>query len=89
MIYTDKKGVKHDEYKYSLSSCALCLNCKHFLETGSTPPTCAAFPDGISEDVWNGTVKHIKPIKGDRGIFYSEAIIEESKDMPALLYDDH
>ncbi len=42
----------------------VCDFCKH--ETGHR--TCAAFPDQIPDEIWNGENKHAKPYQGDHGI---------------------
>jgi hypothetical protein len=49
----------------------ICPYCKHTLENTNT--RCAAFPDGIPQDVLVTRVNHRKPVEGDHGIqFESE-----------------
>jgi hypothetical protein len=36
--------------------------------------TCAAFPDGIPEEVLEGKIDHSKPYKGDHGFQYQPLI---------------
>lgn len=45
-----------------------CIICKHFISHGC----CKAFPDGIPPQIWLGEVTHSKPLKGDRGIIFTE-----------------
>ena len=48
----------------------LCPGCTRFIrsETRSRPPTCAAFPDGIPEDIYPGGFDHRQEHPGDHGI---------------------
>lgn len=48
-----------------------CLSCKHYTKF-SVPPTCAAFPRGIPEEILNGKDDHKRPFRGDNGIQYEE-----------------
>ena len=48
-----------------------CMDCKHFINEKGTP-RCAAFPDGIPEEIWMGEVDHVKPYKGDGGIQFEK-----------------
>lgn len=36
--------------------------------TGTTGPSCAAFPDGIPDQVWSNQVDHREPLPGDHGL---------------------
>ena len=47
----------------------ICLLCKHYRQAQDwgEPNTCAAFPDGIPEDIELGGFDHRKPFEGDRG----------------------
>ena len=53
-----------------------CMLCKHY-RRGTT---CAAFPDGIPEDVWSAYVRHDKPLPGQGNdiVFERRAPAEES-----------
>lgn len=42
----------------------LCRKCKHWYGWN----TCAAFPNGMPDDIWTGKVKHTRPYPGDNGI---------------------
>jgi len=44
----------------------VCTYCTHL--TSGPEQKCAAFPDGIPKDIWNGDNKHKKPVPGDHGI---------------------
>ena len=87
MIWTDKKGVRHSDYHVSCVTCAICMDCKHFKEMGNMKPICSAFPQGIPEAVWTGTLLHTIPVKGDHGFQYEKVEIEDT-DLPELLYDE-
>lgn len=54
---------------------------------GNMKPICSAFPQGIPEAVWTGTLLHTIPVKGDHGFQYEKAEIEDT-DLPELLYDE-
>ena len=46
-----------------------CVDCKHFnRDMKSSGLTCAAFPDGIPEEILTGEHDHTKPYPGDHGI---------------------
>ncbi len=52
----------------------LCFKCKHLdkeqQETWGC--SCAAFPDGISDEIFAEKVEHIAPYEGDHGIQYAD-----------------
>jgi hypothetical protein len=55
--------------KYALSP--VCMYCKNLnLEV---PGTCAAFPDGIPDEIYSGRDKHTSPFPGDHGIRFERA----------------
>lgn len=50
-----------------------CLACKHWFspldrEGDDETQTCAAFPDGIPDDIWWNRADHRQPYDGDNGI---------------------
>ena len=49
-----------------------CLTCQHFtdgsIEDGR--PRCAAFPEGVPEEIWKARNDHSEPFPGDHGIQY-------------------
>lgn len=47
-----------------------CFNCQH-LFTDRPSIACAAFPDGVPEDILTGEVSHHTPHDGDGGILYA------------------
>jgi excisionase family DNA binding protein len=44
----------------------LCYDCNYFHAVSSR--TCGAFPEGIPDELWVGTIKHDKAYPGDHGI---------------------
>lgn len=60
----------------------LCLACQHYWREESKRSgrkVCAAFPDGIPEEIWERIVDHKQPYPGDHGIQYElrEGLAEE------------
>lgn len=45
----------------------ICVVCVH-LNVGTR--TCAAYPQRIPEEIWDGRVSHREPYEGDQGIQY-------------------
>ena len=43
------------------------------MASGATGPFCAAFPDGIPEDIWTNQFDHRQPHKGDHGLQWQQA----------------
>ena len=52
------------EYRYFGSS-PICRDCRHRIGYGDL--NCAAFPDRIPEEIWNGERDHNSPFPCDRG----------------------
>jgi len=47
-----------------------CLICRHLLDLEAG--TCAAFPSGVPESLWYGTVNHRTPYPGDGGMMFEK-----------------
>ena len=45
-----------------------CLDCQHFLWRRLGQDCCGAFPDGIPDEIWLGSIDHCLPHAGDHGI---------------------
>ena len=52
------------------STSATCRHCRHLQHPARR--TCAAFPDGIPNDLWWAYRGHREPFPGDQGIQYEE-----------------
>lgn len=48
----------------------VCTYCRHrrCAEVGTGPQICAAFPEGIPYEIWDGCNKHLEPYPGDHGV---------------------
>lgn len=50
----------------------LCQACRH--HTPGQSLSCAAYPDGIPEDILSGNIRHIIPRPGDHGIQFGKLV---------------
>jgi len=64
------------------STSATCRHCRHLLLPARR--TCAAFPEGIPDELWWATRGHREPYPGDQGIQYEE---HPFVDPPASYYE--
>jgi excisionase family DNA binding protein len=48
------------------SSAPLCYDCNYFHDVNSR--RCDAFPEGVPDEIWFGTIRHNKPYPGDHDI---------------------
>lgn len=53
----------------TIGAAPICVDCVHFI-TGDDKEglRCAAYPDGIPDEILFGDADHTKPYKGDNGI---------------------
>ncbi len=71
------------EFRYFGSS-PVCHECRHRIGYGDL--ACAAFPDRIPEEIWNGQRNHNAPYPGDHGIQFepmTEADRERNRQLAA------
>ena len=66
----DDREIFRDVF-YSVTS--KCMECKNLTDQGGG--LCRAFPapDGIPEDILDGTTQHDHPIDGDHGVMFDQA----------------
>ena len=64
----------------------ICLGCRHYDRTAPGPGIrCAAFPDGVPEEIFLSGADHREPFDGDRGIQF-EPIDDEAVAYAELLF---
>jgi hypothetical protein len=62
------------EFRY-VGTSPVCEDCRHRIGFGRL--ACAAFPDRIPEQIWNGERDHRTPFPGDRGIRFEPMSAED------------
>jgi hypothetical protein len=61
-----------------------CLECRWY-NVLSYPPSCAAFPDGIPNDIWHCEHDHASEYPGDGGIRFEQITEDEREERLELL----
>jgi len=51
----------------------ICLFCKHYHQANQEANTCAAYPDGIPQEIILCSADHRRPYEGDNGLRFSPA----------------
>lgn len=51
-----------------------CISCHWYIGDIGTDLACAAFPEGIPDGIFLGTIDHRLPYPGDMGIRWSESL---------------
>ena len=57
------------------SATPLCYDCNYFHAVNSR--ACDAFPEGIPDEIWTGTIKHDNPYPGDHSIQFTPKFLNE------------
>ncbi len=68
-------GVIDDSELHYVGSSPVCEGCRHRVGFGRL--SCAAFPERIPIEIWNGRHDHRAPYLGDRGIQYEPMTPED------------
>jgi hypothetical protein len=66
-----------DSDRYYFGSSPVCRECRHRI--GADHLACAAFPDRIPREIWNGERNHNSPYPGDNGIRF-EPMTDEDRE---------
>lgn len=70
-----KDGVVLDDEIHALPAISpQCVTCAHL--TSGVDRQCAAYPEGIPDEVWTGLISHKRPYQGDNGIHYQRKVLE-------------
>jgi hypothetical protein len=65
-----------------------CRNCRHLdwvPRDYRFHATCAAFPEGVPIEIWNGDHDHRSPFPGDRGVHYA-AMTEDDEQIREIYH---
>lgn len=60
-------------FPHSQPTQSSCTTCKHYFRDRPRLLACAAFPNGVPEEILWGRDKHTEPYRGDNGIQYEPA----------------
>jgi hypothetical protein len=66
-----------DSDRHYYGSSSICRECRHRIGAGYL--ACAAFPDRIPREIWNGEHDHSTPFPGDHGIQF-EPMTDEDRE---------
>ena len=78
-------GSVDDSERYYVGTSSVCEGCRHRI--GYRRLSCAAFPERIPRDIWNGRHDHRSPYPGDRGIHFT-AMTDDDRRRERELQDE-
>ena len=50
-----------------------CISCNRY----QMLKTCEAFPDGIPQEIYEGSHDHTQPFEGDQGLLFTPLVVEK------------
>ena len=56
----------------------VCVRCRHLDRDLRDADVCAAFPNGIPDEIWDGENDHTEPFPGDNGIQFEPLSKDEN-----------
>lgn len=59
----------------------ICLGCVHFEKGNAEAMRCAAFPEGIPEEIVEGKLIHRKAYPGDNGMQYAPRVYRDASNI--------